>query len=74
MPGRAVSTTPNAIEISPGQVHDSVDQQALIHGFDGPDLGGLVVDDDERAVSRSEQMVCERVADGLAGHEMPPRR
>src|SRR5258708_5452933 len=49
-------------------------QHVLIHGFDGPDLGGLVVDDDERAVLRREQMVGERVADGLTCHEMPPRR
>ena len=44
-------------------MHDSIDQQVLIHGSDGRDLGGLVVDDDERAVLRREQMVCERVAD-----------
>jgi hypothetical protein len=46
----------------------------LIHGPDRADLDGLVVDDDQRAVLRRQQMIRERIADGLTGHQMPPRR
>jgi hypothetical protein len=45
----------------------------LIHEPDRADLDGLVVDDDQRAVLR-QQMIRERIADGLTSHQMPPRR
>ena len=53
----------------PGQVHRSVDQHVLVHGPDGADLGGLVVDDDERAVLRSQEMIGPRVAGGSRGKD-----
>jgi hypothetical protein len=33
------------------------------------DLDGLIVDDDQRAVLRRQQMIRERIADGLTGHQ-----
>jgi hypothetical protein len=46
----------------------------LIHGPDRADQDGLVADDDQRAVLRRQQMIRERIADGLTDHQMPPRR
>ena len=43
-------------------------RSVAIHRADPGQLGGLVVDEQERRVLRRDEMVGERVADGRAGH------
>jgi hypothetical protein len=45
-----------------------LDQERAVHRPDSGQLGGLVVDEQERCVLRRDEMVGDRVAHGRAGH------
>ena len=49
-----------------------VDQQLPIHGGNRIHLDRLIVNDDERRVSRSQQMILDRIADGFTGYALSP--